>query len=184
VSGLAFAWLLFVAAFAAGHLRVKSQRGGGAPPEQRVLRDNRSNYGLVLQGVALLVALFWGGFRREEWWLAVWVLAYGSVVLGAASLWALGRQWRVQAVVTADHELVTSGPYRVVRHPVYLALLGMLVATLLWRSPWEAALISVAIYVAGTEIRVRAEDGILSQAFGAKFESYRRSTAAYLPGLR
>ncbi len=183
VSALAVAWLLFVAAFVLGHLRTRRQQRSAPKAENRVHRAPSSNYGLLLQGVALMISGV-GGDLREAWAPLVWLLAYGAVAFAAWALFALGRQWRIEAVVTSDHELVTSGPYAVVRHPVYLALLGMLAATLLWRCPWPVALLSVAVYLAGTEIRVRAEDTILAKAFGEEFEAYRRSTSAYLPGLR
>ncbi|MEZ5403065.1 MAG: isoprenylcysteine carboxylmethyltransferase family protein [Bryobacteraceae bacterium] len=184
MSALAFAWILFVTVFVLGHLRVRGQRGGGPPKENRVRKDSRSNAGLLLQAAALTIALAFELPRRVEWAPAVWILAFGSVALAAWSLWALGRQWRIQAVITDDHELITTGPYRFVRHPVYLALLGMMAATSLWRGPLLPSLLSIAVYVAGTEVRVRAEDGILAQAFGEKFEAWRRRTPAYLPGIR
>jgi len=72
---------------------------------------------------------------------------------------------RLRAVVTADHQLVTTGPYRWVRHPVYTALLGMLLATvLLFTEPWAAAC-ALALYIVGTEVRVRAEDALLAGHF-------------------
>ncbi|MEZ5353646.1 MAG: isoprenylcysteine carboxylmethyltransferase family protein [Bryobacteraceae bacterium] len=184
MSALAVAWLLFFLAFVAGHLRVRKQRRSAPTKEDRVLRAPASNYGLLLQGVALSLAAAFHTHPRPSWAPAVWILAYGSVAFGAWALLTLGRHWRIQAVVTADHELITAGPYALVRHPVYLALFGMLAATLLARAPWPAALVSIVIYLAGTEIRVRAEDGILARTFGQAFESYRRSTAAYLPWLR
>jgi protein-S-isoprenylcysteine O-methyltransferase Ste14 len=45
-------------------------------------------------------------------------------------------------------------------------------------------LLSIALYIAGTEIRIHAEEGLLRARFGEKFEAYRRSVPAYLPFLR
>jgi protein-S-isoprenylcysteine O-methyltransferase Ste14 len=109
-----------------------------------------------------------------------------AAAIGIAD-WALrhlGRQWRIQAVITDDHRLVTTGPYALVRHPVYLAFLAMLVATVLVRASAAAGAVSVLLFVAGTEIRIAAEDGILAEAFPSEFPGYRRRVAAWLPGVR
>lgn len=151
--------------------------------EHRVRKAPVSNVGLVLQAVALLIALIFRTSEPGNSWLAL-PLSLASVALGWAAMLHLGRQWRVQAVVTEDHELVTTGPYRVVRHPVYLALFGMLLATILARTAVIAGLVAVAIYLAGTEIRVRAEDALLRVSFPLEFPAYEASVPAYLPGIR
>ena len=48
---------------------------------------------------------------------------------------ALGRQWRIDAGLNSDHELVQSGPYRIVRHPIYTSMLCLLL-----RRPWAVHL--------------------------------------------
>jgi protein-S-isoprenylcysteine O-methyltransferase Ste14 len=60
----------------------------------------------------------------------------------------------------------------------------MLIATLLLytRSPWWA--VSAAVFLAGTEIRVRTEDGLLASRFGDTFAAYRRRVKAYIPLVR
>jgi len=96
----------------------------------------------------------------------------------------LGRQFRINAGLYHDHELVRTGPYAVVRHPIYASMLLMLVATaaLLTRWGWGAA--SIAAFLAGTEIRVRAEDRLLASRFGERFAAYRSQVAAYVPFVR
>ena len=87
--------------------------------------------------------------------------------------------------MTDDHELITTGPYGLVRHPVYLAFLGMLVATALMRGYPVVCLAAVAVFAVGTEIRVRAEERLLSAAFGERFAAYAgRTRWAYVPSLR
>ena len=111
--------------------------------------------------------------------------AAASILFVRSALQHLGRQWRVQAVVTDDHELITSGPYRVVRHPVYLAFLGMLLGTALIRGHPVAGLAAVLVFAAGTEIRVRAEERLLAATFKDRFAAYTlRTRWAYVPGLR
>ena len=97
---------------------------------------------------------------------------------------ALGRQWRFDAGLISEHQLITSGPYGVIRHPIYTSMLclmlgmGFIVASpLLFAAAMVLALI-------GTEIRVRIEDHLLAARFGERFDEYRRQVRAYVPLIR
>ena len=60
----------------------------------------------------------------------------------------------------------------------------MMLATGLLFARWPLLLLAVVLYVAGTEIRIHAEEGLLRARFKDEFEGYRRSVPAYLPFLR
>jgi protein-S-isoprenylcysteine O-methyltransferase Ste14 len=109
-------------------------------------------------------------------------------LLGVALAWTsvkhLGRQFRIRAGLWEDHELVRSGPYAIVRHPIYASLLAMLLSTLLLLTPWQWALVSLAAFLTGTEIRVRTEDRLLESRFREVFREYRNKVPAYLPFVR
>ncbi len=96
----------------------------------------------------------------------------------------LGRQFRIQAGLYEDHKLVRSGPYALVRHPIYASLLWLTLATGLLLSPWQWLLAGLALCVGGNEIRVRTEDRLLESRFGKEFQEYRNQVAAYLPFVR
>lgn len=178
------AWAAFFAPFVWNHFRVLAQRRAEGSQERRVDRAPVSNRGLLLQFVSIGFAFLAGGPYRPS--LMPWALALAAAatVLSGWALVHLGRHWRIQAVVAEDHQLIQTGPYAVVRHPVYFALLLMLVSTLLVRSSWWSTLIALAGYLWGTEIRVGAEDALLRARFPGEFEAFTRRTRAYLPGLR
>lgn len=118
-------------------------------------------------------------------------LAAVAVAMAGASLWfcyaasvALGKQWSLVARVIEGHELITRGPYAVVRNPIYLAMFGMLVATGLAISRWPVLLAAIALYLAGTQIRVRSEEKLLRETFGAQFDDYARRVPALFPRCR
>jgi protein-S-isoprenylcysteine O-methyltransferase Ste14 len=82
-------------------------------------------------------------------------------------------------------ELVMHGPYSVVRHPLYLSIYGMLAATTLLMASPLAFVVATALFVAGTELRVAAEERELEDRFSEAFREYRRRVPAmYLPPLR
>src|SRR5271157_3604685 len=101
-------------------------------------------------------------------------IAIGSIWFCLAAVRALGRQWALEARVIEGHELIKQGPYSVVRNPIYLGMFGLLVATGLAISRWEALVAAAALFLAGNEIRIRSEEKLLREAFGAQFEEYAR----------
>jgi protein-S-isoprenylcysteine O-methyltransferase Ste14 len=71
----------------------------------------------------------------------------------------------------------------VVRNPIYLAMLGMLIATGMAVSRWPALVCAAIVFAAGTAIRIRAEENLLRETFGATFDEYARRVPAFLPRL-
>jgi len=112
------------------------------------------------------------------------VFAVLASVLAWTSVPHLGRQFRVRAGLYEDHELVRTGPYAVVRHPIYASLLAALLCTLLLLTRWQGWLVSLALFLAGTEIRVHTEDRLLASRFPDAFREYRNKVSAYVPFLR
>jgi|SRR5579862_2286843 len=157
-------------------------------------RDPAATWGMVLQGCGF--ALVWS-IRRSDWWpISGWLgaeitLAGIAVVLAYASNWwcywavqTLGKQWTYAARVIEGHELVTQGPYAVVRNPIYLGMFGLMVATGLVLTPWWALLLAIIFFLTGNQIRIRAEEKLLRDAFGARFDEYARRVPGFLPRIK
>lgn len=151
------------------------------------LTDHRARWGMLLQAIGY--AILWQG--------RFWTRAPGSVrlalavlflVLAALLSWtatrALGRFLRFDAALTSDHKLVRSGPYRVVRHPIYSSMLAIFLGMGCMVASPILFIIGAIVFLAGTEIRVQVEDRLLASRFGDPFVEYRRSVAAYVPLLR
>jgi len=179
------AWFAFVAVF---FVRKKPE----AVAERK--RDRESVIGVVLQGLSY--AIVWSVQRRFfspifrvnrvlEVILALItaVIAFGSVWIVMAAVRTLGKEWSVTARLVEGHKLATDGPYRFVRHPIYIGMLGMLLATGLAISHWAALIAALVIFFIGTIIRVRSEERLLREQFGAEFDQYKRQVVALIPGL-
>jgi protein-S-isoprenylcysteine O-methyltransferase Ste14 len=104
-----------------------------------------------------------------------------SLWMMSAAVRVLGKQWSLQARVLEDHKLVREGPYRFVRHPIYTGMLGMIVAGGLAWSHWTGFLFAIVLFAIGTAIRVRSEERLLREQFGAAFDDYKRSVPAVVP---
>lgn len=178
-------WILFSGLLAVNHMRVRRERKRqGIPEEKPSIRDARSMRGLVIEGISFLIAfLFYRTPAEAADWQCAGSIAAGMLSVGmvAAALRHLNLEWRIKAVVTEDHRLVTTGPYGVVRHPVFFALFCLLVAQTLLATQPVAAVVAWVVCVYGTQIRIVAEDGLLSQRFGARFDEYRARVHAWWP---
>ena len=149
--------------------------------------DRRARWGMVLQGIAY-VLLWQGHFWDAK--LPTWRFAFSVIFLGLAGVlsWTatptLGRQWRFDASLSADHQLITAGPYRFIRHPIYCSMLCLGLGVGFMITPWPLFLLSMVVLIGGTEIRVRIEDKLLASRFGEHFRQYQQSVPAYVPFLR
>jgi protein-S-isoprenylcysteine O-methyltransferase Ste14 len=177
---LTLCWLAWMLAF------VKPRRQ--AAGQVKVARAPASRWGIFL--VMVSFALIWmyvrpAGFQKS------WPALVASMVLGPPSValaWMatrhLGKLWRYEAALSEDHQLIQTGPYRWLRHPIYTSMLGMLLATGAAWTWWPMFLGAIAAFLAGTEIRVRTEDRLLAERFGKNFSNYRSRVRAYLPLVR
>jgi protein-S-isoprenylcysteine O-methyltransferase Ste14 len=144
--------------------------------------------GLFLECLAIFIAFACRlpADSAPAWWRIAGGIVCGPIatVLSWTAVRHLGRQFRISAGLYEDHELVTSGPYAIVRHPIYTSLLAMLGCTCFLLTPWQWTVLSLALFIAGTEIRVYTEDGLLASRFGERFLAYRKRVRAYLPFVR
>jgi len=144
--------------------------------------------GLLLETAAIFLAFAWRSPVDAGPGIVRIGIAMGlgaiATVLAWTSVTHLGKQFRVYAGLYHDHELVRSGPYSIVRHPIYSSLLCMLLCTMLLITRLEWAAVPLAIFILGTEIRVHTEDKLLASRFGQQFESYRKQVSAYIPYVR
>jgi len=176
-------WVLFLLVF------IARPRGARRP---WVASDRRSVAGIVLQVAAVSImrgglrpagaGLLPGGFDVE---LAVCALAVGlivaSLVLAASAVAALGTQWSLTARLVEGHELITSGPYALVRHPIYTATLGLLVGSALCVSRWQDLIAAVVVFLIGTALRVHSEERLLTTEFGDEYRAYAGAVPALIP---
>jgi protein-S-isoprenylcysteine O-methyltransferase Ste14 len=183
--------VVFLAAWIAGavYFGVKSHRG--ARGRLRGLRRTLPSRLLLGAGVYVLFALlghFQGFWRHLRYWqpeLAVpgALLAIASTALLLWSRWVLGTMWASVPTVQDHHELRTDGPYRLVRHPIYTGLLGLIAGAMLacGFGIWTAVLMVAVPWLLR---RARIEDGLMAGQFGAAYDAYRAEVPALIPRIR
>lgn len=114
------------------------------------------------------------------------LLGLSLCILGACiALWSrilLGRNWSLAVQQKEDHELIKSGPYKLVRHPIYSGLLLFFSGHALIVGDYRAILAVVIVFISFW-LKLRKEEQVLTQAFGERYHLYRQKTKALIPYL-
>jgi protein-S-isoprenylcysteine O-methyltransferase Ste14 len=150
----------------------------------------------ILRVLAYLIAIVLLSVPRiplPGLYVQLWPSGYWPFWLGAAvtvagllfAVWArehLGSNWSRSVTIKQDHELITTGPYAVVRHPIYTGtlagFLGMAIAVSQVRGFIAFALIFLVLWV-----KLRMEEEWMRSQFGETYATYARQTAALVPYL-
>jgi protein-S-isoprenylcysteine O-methyltransferase Ste14 len=160
--------------------------------QERAGSETRVLYGLLV--FAAFAAMFanWAilaPLNRQLWPRTAALEAAGVAItaLGLAfAVWArfyLGTNWSSAVSIKVDHELIRSGPYRWVRHPIYSGLLLAIIGTGLVRAELRSVA-AFALLLAGFWVKMRIEDEFMARTFGQQYQNYALVTGALLPRLR
>lgn len=125
-------------------------------------------------------AVLWRPARVGQWTLAVVVLA-GFGVAWWARLY-IGRMWSSRVTRKADHHVVDTGPYGLVRHPIYSGVILSAAATAAMRGTVRAW-IGTAILVLGFYVKARLEEGFLREQLGPSYDDYAQRVSMLVPFL-
>jgi len=114
-----------------------------------------------------------------EFWAAALITAFGLLF----TVWArvhLGRNWSGTVTIKREHELITSGPYSVVRHPIYTGLIVAFMGSAMARGDWRGVL---AVFIAWAALwrKLRLEERWMVERFGAQYTAYSHRVPALVP---
>jgi len=178
-------WYAFLLYFGISTFRVKRTR----TPE-----DAASRLPHVVLMISAAVLMFTNGLRIGPLGArfiaqSIWVQSAGILLttLGATvALWArysLGQYWSSKIVVKENHQLIRSGPYAYVRHPIYTGMLLAGVGTAMFIGEWRGIL---AVLLAATaEVRkAKKEESLMMTEFGDQYQEYRKHTGFLTPRFR
>jgi len=178
-------WCAFAAYWAISALRVKRTKSAEKAP------DRLATLALMMLAFMLLFSERWsiGPLRlrfipRDE--RIAWAgIVLTSIGVGIA-IWArycLGQFWSARVTLKEGHQLIRSGPYAFVRHPIYTGMLLAVAGTALVVGEWRAVLAVVLVLAAHWRKALR-EEKMLTTEFGEEYARYRRSTGFLFPRLR
>lgn len=121
--------------------------------------------------IAIPAATAWAGI----------VIFFFGVILRAYSVWILKKYFTVSVEIKTDHNIIRRGPYRYLRHPSYsgsvLSLFGMQMGI---RNP-VGLIVTLIIAVFAYSYRIRVEEAVMEENFGAEYEDYKKKTKRLIP---
>jgi protein-S-isoprenylcysteine O-methyltransferase Ste14 len=187
---VAIRWVtLALLAFQTIYWEVSERRADAAKPKQRAASRTESRLRLILQLFVLFMALQLLGLMNVVSFkpylplelIGVFFAAYGLYVCvtGRRNLgdnWAHGVEFQIKA----GHELVTTGIYRHIRHPIYAGLGLGIVGVELAAHSYLAIVLTPLIFLAGY-YQSRREEAILLEHFGESYRQYMAHTAMFIP---
>jgi protein-S-isoprenylcysteine O-methyltransferase Ste14 len=127
-------------------------------------------------------------FYYPLWPVGLWPFWIGAAVTVAGLLFAvwarihLGRNWSSSVTIKQGHELITTGPYALVRHPIYTGILTGFIGTAIALSQVRGAIAFVLVFLAFWA-KLRMEEEWMRSQFGETYATYARQTAVLVPYL-
>jgi protein-S-isoprenylcysteine O-methyltransferase Ste14 len=125
---------------------------------------------------------------RQLWPSGLWPFVIGAAVTVGGLLFAvwarqhLGRNWSSSVTIKKSHELITTGPYALVRHPIYTGILTGFLGTAVALSQVRGVIGFVLIFVVLCA-KLRMEEEWMRSQFGKTYDTYTHQTAALIPYL-
>lgn len=176
------AWLVFIVYWIVASFQVNQIREQ-EPRARRLMR---------FAVVALVFFLLWNGgvrtgflgrrFLPERYWLYNLGAALTCADM-AFAIWAryhIGEYWSRTVALKVDHELIRTGPYSRIRHPIYTGILFGLAGTALAIGTC-GALLALVLFLADITWKSKREEALLAREFGPAFDDHRRRTGFYFP---
>ena len=177
-------WYIFAAYWLISSLKVKQTKA----------RERSADRLVTLAVVAIAYELLFGkwlriGLLRQRFLpqdaRIVWAGVALTWVGTAVAIWArycIGEYWSARVTLKEGHQLIRSGPYAYVRHPIYTGMLVGCIGTALVVGEWRGVLAVVLLWVGHWRKALR-EESLLTQEFGEEYAAYRRSTGFLFPHL-
>ena len=112
------------------------------------------------------------------------VIAIASAVFAAWAMWSLGKSYGIRMDLFEGHRLVTGGPYRLTRHPMYLGIVSFHVGATIAMESLALLVITLLYVIPFTALRIRAEDSMLAAGFGDEFRTFAGRVPTLVPFTR
>lgn len=126
--------------------------------------------------------LSWASLSLPLWlrWAGVGIALFGFALLQWAQN-TLGKNWSDTPRMIKEQTLITSGPYRSIRHPIYTAFLLILGSTLLISANWLIGLSWIGMTLLEISSRIGFEESLMLEYFGDQYREYMKETGRLLP---
>jgi protein-S-isoprenylcysteine O-methyltransferase Ste14 len=159
--------------------------------ERRVGSQERILLGLLFVGMFFVPIIYaasgwldFANYTLPAWagWIGVLLLT-GAVFVFWRAHADLGRNWSPSLEIREKHELITSGIYGIIRHPMYASQWLWVIAQPLLLQNWIAGFLNLLVFIPFYFLRVKAEEQMMLDSFGTEYQEYMETTGRVLPKL-
>ena len=177
-------WYVFGAYWVVSSLRVKPTKA----------REKSFDRFLTVAVVVVAFNLLFGDLMRvgplrlrlvpDEPWIdrTGIALTWLGVAIAAWARYCIGMYWSARVTLKEGHQLIRSGPYAFVRHPIYTGMLAASIGTTLVIGEWRG-IVAVVLLLAAHSRKAMREEALLTKEFGEEYTSYRKRTGFLFPRL-
>jgi protein-S-isoprenylcysteine O-methyltransferase Ste14 len=171
--------------------RLWMTRNKPSSANSRFYHKKREEFFVRLSGVAVVLAYLYVFLPDTEYfdyavpiplrWVGAGLMLTGNILFIAAHT-ALGKQWSAELEIQPGHNLIDTGIYRYIRHPMYTGFIIFGIGLILLSANLYscAYLPVVAVMIA---LRLPAEEDMLLEEFGDVYKEYKSHTSALFPGI-
>lgn len=157
--------------------------------ERRVTTQEKTLLGLLWLGMFLIPIIYaatdwldFGNYDLPAWAGSVGVLLITSAVFVFWRAHAdLGLNWSPTLEIREEHELITSGIYGIIRHPMYASQWLWVMAQPLLLQNWIAGWLNLIVFIFFYFLRVKAEEQLMIEQFGDEYRAYMKKVGAVFP---
>ena len=178
-------WIIFVLYWIAGAIKTRANREKeSAASRIAILAIEGTGYVLILRGSARIGLLGTQFMPRTlaSAGLGV-VFTWSGIGLAIWARYHLAEYWSARITIKEDHQLIRTGPYAHLRHPIYSGLVLATIGSALVIDEWRCVL-GVCLVLTGYWIKGRKEEAMLGQQFGDAFREHQKHTGFLIPRFR
>jgi len=142
---------------------------------------------LIMSSLSVVVSVTEWAYATDTGYSSFWLSSIGFIMLLSGIIirvWAirtLGKHFTATVTLTDDHKFISSGPYKLVRHPSYLGAFIAIVGCPVFLNATWATLFSFIFMTIAYVIRITVEEKMLTSYFGHSYEKYKRQTKMIIP---
>ena len=113
-------------------------------------------------------------------WLAVVLIVLGIALAATAAILFRREGTELNPTSTTNRKLVTSGPFRLTRNPMYLALVVVALGVAFWVGAWPMFLAPIALFATANWVHIPFEEQKMRRQFGEAFDAYAREVRRWI----